>query len=119
MAIESKRPKILGIGYPKFAIAEYEELAAKYDIHYFHPDDRKQVIGEVKRIAEEHGPFDASWVVSPPFYGAVSRSEPGGRGYSCGAEAARQAEGGVNQGEAAGRRDTRRTGRSGRDVMNL
>lgn len=79
MAIESKRPKILGIGYPKFAIAEYEELAAKYDIHYFHPDDRKQVIGEVKRIAEEHGPFDASWVVCPPFRISVSERQAKGK----------------------------------------
>jgi len=58
------RPKILGIGYPKFAIEEFNELAKKYEIHYFHPDDRAQVISEVKRLSEQHGPFDASWVVS-------------------------------------------------------
>ena len=58
------RKKILGIGYPKFAIAEFEELAKTYDIFYFHPDDRKQVISEVKRLTDAHGPFDASWVVS-------------------------------------------------------
>jgi len=57
------RPKILGIGYPKFAIDEFNELAKKYEIHCFHPDDRAQVIGEVKRLSEQHGPFDASWVV--------------------------------------------------------
>jgi hypothetical protein len=65
MVDEKPRPKILGIGYPKFAINEWEGLAEKYDIHYFVPGERKQVISEVKRLCDEQGPFDAAYVVSP------------------------------------------------------
>lgn len=57
------RRKILGIGYPRFAIPEWKELAEKYDIHYFIPDERKQVIQEIKRLCDEQGPFDAAYVV--------------------------------------------------------
>ncbi len=64
MTIETARPKILGIGYPKFAIKEFKELEEKYDIHYFVPDDRKQVIKEVKKLCDEQGPFAAAYVVS-------------------------------------------------------
>lgn len=64
MVDEKPRPKILGIGYPKFAIQEWEDLAEKYDIHYFVPGERKQVISEVKRLCDEQGPFDAAYVVS-------------------------------------------------------
>lgn len=58
------RPKIIGIGYPKFAVAEFKELEKAYDIHHFVPTDRAQVISEIKRIVEEQGPFDAGYVVS-------------------------------------------------------
>lgn len=57
------RRKILGIGYPRFAIPEWKELAEKYDIHYFIPDERKQVMREIKRLCDEQGPFDAAYVV--------------------------------------------------------
>jgi hypothetical protein len=65
MVDENPRPKILGIGYPKFAIKEWEELAAKYDIQYFVPGERKPVISAVKRLCDEQGPFAAAYVVSP------------------------------------------------------
>ncbi|RXK37891.1 glycerate-and formate-dehydrogenase [Tremella mesenterica] len=61
MTVTSRR-KILGIGYPRLALPEWQELADKYDIHWFVPGDRPQVIGEVKRLCEEHGPFDAAYV---------------------------------------------------------
>ncbi|WVQ84743.1 hypothetical protein IAT38_006900 [Cryptococcus sp. DSM 104549] len=57
------RRKILGIGYPRFALPEWQALADKYDIHYFVPDERKQVISEVKRLCEKEGPFDAAYVL--------------------------------------------------------
>ena len=63
MAITTPRRKILGIGYPRYAIDEWKALAEQYDIHYFIPDERKQVMGEIKRLCDEHGPFDASYVV--------------------------------------------------------
>ncbi|KIR67493.1 glycerate-and formate-dehydrogenase [Cryptococcus bacillisporus CA1873] len=59
----SPRRKILGIGYPRFAIPEWKELAEKYDIHYFIPDERKQVIREIRRLCGEQGPFDAAYVL--------------------------------------------------------
>lgn len=74
MAI-TPRPKILGIGYPKFAVPEFEELAKEFDIFHFNPDDRAQVISEVARLTKEHGPFDGSWVVSDscsPFLEALA-----------------------------------------------
>ncbi|KAK4687541.1 hypothetical protein P7C73_g2585, partial [Tremellales sp. Uapishka_1] len=57
------RPKILGIGYPKFALPEFKALEDKYDIHYFIPGARKQVIAEVKRLCDEQGPFAAAYVL--------------------------------------------------------
>lgn len=62
MAIAARK-KILGIGYPRFAVKEWEALAAAYEVHYFVPGDRAQVISEVKRLCEEHGPFDAAYVL--------------------------------------------------------
>lgn len=46
MPVATTRPKILGIGYPRYAIPEWKELAESYDIHYFVPTVRKQVRGE-------------------------------------------------------------------------
>ncbi|WRT66078.1 uncharacterized protein IL334_003031 [Kwoniella shivajii] len=63
MVAVTSKPKILGIGYPKYAIAEFKALQEKYDIHYFVPSDRKQVIGEVKRLCDEEGPFDGGYVL--------------------------------------------------------
>ncbi|KAL7421327.1 hypothetical protein Q5752_004212 [Cryptotrichosporon argae] len=63
MTVITPRRKILGIGYPRFAVAEWEALAAEYDIHHFVPGDRKQVVSEVKRLCDEHGPFDAGYVL--------------------------------------------------------
>ena len=70
----ASRPKILGIGYPKFAVEEFNALAEKYEIHWFHPDDRAQVISEVQRLSDEYGPFDASWVVSDARVGRAESS---------------------------------------------
>lgn len=64
MPVSTIRRKILGIGYPKFAVPEFEQLQKAYDIHYFVPTERKQVVAEVKRLCDEHGPFDAGYVVS-------------------------------------------------------
>ncbi|KAK8870120.1 hypothetical protein IAR55_000690 [Kwoniella newhampshirensis] len=63
MTLTASRRRILGIGYPRFATDEWNELADKYDIHYFVPSDRKQVIGEVKKLCDEFGPFDAAYVL--------------------------------------------------------
>ncbi|ORY24759.1 glycerate-and formate-dehydrogenase [Naematelia encephala] len=63
VAVPSPKPKILGIGYPRFALPEWKELAEAYDIHYFVPGDRKQVVSEVKRLCDEQGPFAAAYVL--------------------------------------------------------
>ena len=65
--MSTARPKVLGIGYPRFAVDEWKALADKYDIHYFVPGERKQVVSEVKRLCEEEGPFDAAYVVGDHF----------------------------------------------------
>ena len=67
MAAVKSRPKILGIGYPRFAIKEWQALAERYDIHYFLPGAREQVVDEVKRLCDEDGPFQAAYVVSFPY----------------------------------------------------
>ena len=70
--MSAARRKILGIGYPKFAIDEWKVLADKYDIHHFTPEGRDQVMGNIKRLCEEHGPFDAAYVVSARGPGTLS-----------------------------------------------
>ncbi|WVR08370.1 hypothetical protein IAU60_005425 [Kwoniella sp. DSM 27419] len=62
MVATTPRPKILGIGYPKYAIEEFRSLEERYDIHWFVPGDRKQVVAEVRRLCDEQGPFDAGYV---------------------------------------------------------
>ncbi|KAK0461676.1 D-isomer specific 2-hydroxyacid dehydrogenase [Desarmillaria tabescens] len=59
----SQRKKVLGIGAPRFATEEFTALKAVADIHWFVPDGHPQVIREVKRLCEEHGPFDAAYVL--------------------------------------------------------
>jgi hypothetical protein len=66
------RKKIIGIGYPKFAVAEFKALQKAYDIHHFVPTDRSQVKAEIQRLVKEHGPFDAGYVVSSA-EGQISR----------------------------------------------
>ncbi|WVQ71064.1 hypothetical protein IAR50_000589 [Cryptococcus sp. DSM 104548] len=63
MTVTLSRRKILGIGYPRFALPEWQALADKYEIHYFIPQERKQVIGEIQRLCDEEGPFDAAYVL--------------------------------------------------------
>ncbi|ODO07376.1 glycerate-and formate-dehydrogenase [Cryptococcus wingfieldii CBS 7118] len=63
MTVTIARRKILGIGYPRFAIPEWQALAEAYDIHYFVPDEREQVVSEVKRLCDQEGPFDAAYVL--------------------------------------------------------
>ncbi|KIY47041.1 hypothetical protein FISHEDRAFT_66214 [Fistulina hepatica ATCC 64428] len=57
------RKKVLGIGAPRFAKKEFQELQEIADVHWFVPDDHLQVIREVKRLCDEHGPFDAGYVL--------------------------------------------------------
>lgn len=64
MTEHKPRRRILGIGYPRFAVREWEDLAKNYDVHHFVPaSDRAAVVVEVKRLCDEHGPFDAGYVV--------------------------------------------------------
>lgn len=57
------RKKVLGIGAPRFAHSEFEDLKQIADIFWFVPETHPQVVREVARLAKEHGPMDAAYVL--------------------------------------------------------
>ncbi|KAL1674804.1 D-isomer specific 2-hydroxyacid dehydrogenase, partial [Schizophyllum commune] len=59
----SARKKVLGIGAPRLATAEFAALREIADVHWFTPVDHAQVCAEVARLCAQHGPFDAAYVL--------------------------------------------------------
>ncbi|EIM87767.1 uncharacterized protein STEHIDRAFT_76378 [Stereum hirsutum FP-91666 SS1] len=57
------RKRVLGIGSPRFAHTEFEDLKQIADVFWFTPETHPQVVDGVARLVKEHGPMDAAYVL--------------------------------------------------------